>query len=415
MKTSRYQSYAALGNIIEWYDFTLYVAFIPIFSQLYFSQVDPATGIIIGYAVFAISYLARPIGSYFFGKMGDKLGRKATLLLTIGLMTLTMLSIGYLPTATHWGNSAAILLILLRLIQGIAAGGEVTGTFVYMLESCTKEKRGFFGALTWSFVSIGILLGSLTIMLVQSMLSPMHFMLEGWRLCYFIGVALGFLFFFIRLSMPESIDYSQLKKRQNEQVKQKASMQQIIMLIGLMATPASLFYFTFFYLPQYTQQYSNTNWPYIHILVAIVQLLGIGMMLFFGQLSDKYKSYPILLTSSILSLILPFGLLFVMNDNAHYFMIFCVFVLFTLLTMSYQGPLPSLMIKCTHIETRYFTTAMGFNIGFAIFGGLAPLISQLLIIQTGSLLSPAVYLLICSLITLATLFYYRNTIKNNEK
>ncbi|WP_299009036.1 MFS transporter [uncultured Shewanella sp.] len=413
MKISKYQSYAALGNIIEWYDFALYAAFIPIFSQLYFSHLDPKTGIIIGYAIFAISYLARPIGAYLFGKIGDKLGRKMALLLTIGIMTITMFTMGCLPTTASWGNTATLLLVILRLIQGIAAGGEVTGTFVYMLESCNKEKRGFFGALTWSFVIIGILLSSLLIILVQSTFSPLHFMLDGWRLCYFIGAGMGFLFFVIRLSMPESIDYSELKKTPSDTIQQTISIPRVIMLIGLMATPASLFYFTFFYLPYYTQEYINASWS--HILTIILQLLAIGMIIFFGQLSDKHKSYPILLTSSILSLILPFILLFLINENAHFYMIFCIFILFILLTMSYQGPLPSLMIKCTHIETRYFTTSIGFNVGFAIFGGLAPLISQLLIKHTGSLLSPAFYLFICSLISLTTLLYYRHTINKHEE
>ncbi|WP_299004099.1 MFS transporter [uncultured Shewanella sp.] len=411
MKNRNYFRYAALGTVIEWYDFALYGFFIPIFAALFFKQLDDSIAIMIGYGLFAVSYLARPLGAYIFGFIGDKKGRRYALLFSILLMSLTMLTIASLPTQQSWGNSAAILLILLRIIQGIAAGGEGGGSFVYILESCPNKKKGFYGALIWSFVLIGLLLGSCVIIFFQWSFPTIYFEHSGWRWCYLLGGILGMIFFLMRFNMPESVEFSCLQKKPNHQCAitytKISHIKDIIMLIGLTAAPAALAYFTFFYFPHYLEAYFHQIQWHKASIDAYMQGFSILTMIIFGALSDKFSAYQFLLGSSLFLLCLILPLLLGLSHNISFANIIFVYITLCLLITSYQGPLPALMVNLIPIERRYLTISLGFNIGFALFGGLAPFFSEYLIQHTKWLYSPAWYLMFAAIISLFTLILFK--------
>ena len=393
----------AIGNIIEWYDFALYGYLAPLFAKLFFSHQSPIMGLLIIYGILSASFIARPIGGIIFGHIGDHFGRRSALILSVSTITLFSFLLGILPTQQTIGYSAPLLLVILRILQGLSAGGEISGSFIYVLESVDNNRRGFFGGAIWSMIVLGILLASGVIAVISSIMSDAHFQHWGWRITYFIGSLLGLFALFLRTHMPESQEFIKLQAARKIESSPLISVIKhykllLLKIIGLVAVAGAGFYLPFLYLPVFANQFLVIPINITLIINSITQCILFFGMIFFGWLSDHFSRKLILLTSVFCTFAFSYLLLYWLKPE-NLLLLFVVQTFFALLLAMYEGPLASLLVEIIPIEVRYSVMAIGYGISFAIFGGFAPLISTYLIHITGNSLTPSFYLMLCALLS----------------
>lgn len=205
---SRLVTICSIGTILEWYDFSLYAYLAPIISELYFPSEDPSTSIILAYSVFAIGFIVRPLGAIIFGHFGDRIGRKKILVLSMAIMASTTFLIALLPTYNQIGLIAPVCLVIIRILQGIAIGGEAIGASSLIIESSPTTKRGYFTALIWASSGIGILASSIIISAVSLIYSKSIILSWAWRVPFLIGGFTGLIAYYIRKNIPESVLFS---------------------------------------------------------------------------------------------------------------------------------------------------------------------------------------------------------------
>lgn len=203
---------SSIGNVLEWYEYTLYAYFASVISALFFPLDNHFVSMIMTFATFAVGLAARPVGGIIFGYIGDRYSRKQMLTVTMFLMSIPTMCIGLLPTYESIGIFAPIMLVFLRIIQGIALGGEFGGSGVYLFESVPENKRGFYGTLALTGVGTGLVLSSSTILLIEHFATLEQIYAFAWRIPFFISVAGSFVAFYMRLNLLESNDFLNAKK-----------------------------------------------------------------------------------------------------------------------------------------------------------------------------------------------------------
>ncbi|MCB0626203.1 MAG: MFS transporter, partial [Saprospiraceae bacterium] len=201
------------GNILEWYDFAVYGFFAPVLGKLFFPSDDPTTSLIASFGAFAAGFLMRPVGGALFGYIGDRIGRKRALNLSVILMAIPTFMIGLMPTHAQIGVTAAVVLVLLRMLQGLSVGGEYTSSIVYLAESAPEGKRGLFTSSSLMGAIGGILLGSFLGSLLSGMLTDAQLQSWGWRIPFLFGILVAGVGFLIRRHMPETL--SEQEKTEN--------------------------------------------------------------------------------------------------------------------------------------------------------------------------------------------------------
>ena len=204
---------ACFGTFLEWYDFLTFATLAVIFGPLFFPSSDPNAGLLASLATFGVGMVVRPIGSALFGSIGDRIGRKPVFMITIALMGVATVSVGFLPTYAQIGIWAPTLLVGLRLLQGLSAGGEIGGSAVYLTEHAGNEYRGFKTSFLQLMGPLGILFSTLQIALLRSYLSPEEFELWGWRVPFWLSVLLLAIGFWIRKSLEETPVFLELTKK----------------------------------------------------------------------------------------------------------------------------------------------------------------------------------------------------------
>ncbi len=346
----------ALGTIIEWYDFAIYGYLASVFSHIFFiNRNDRWLSLILIYSVFFISYLARPIGALIYGYIGDYFGRRQALILSTMMMSFSMLIIACLPTYDKVGSMAAVFLGIFRIIQGISAGGETTGAFVYVLESVNKKRHGLYGGAIWAMVVAGILLSSAIVTALTHLLSHSALIAWGWRIAYFIGFILGVIIFFLRVFMPESTDFAQA--RQQSPIKKETATsplidallyhKRVVVLIALLsALPAAEVYFTFFYFPQFSHQYlhqtllSSLNSNTTMLLIMMIAVVA------FGYLSDFVDRKWIIAASAICLILFSYPIMR-MALMTSWIIVMLAQLFLTFMAAASEGPFPAIMIGLT--------------------------------------------------------------------
>ncbi len=406
----------ALGTIVEWYDFAIYGHFSSVFARVFFVNKSPWLSLALVYSIFFASYLARPLGALIYGYIGDNLGRRTALLFSIGMMTISMLIMMLLPTWHTIGNVAPVLLLIFRIMQGLSAGGETTGAFVYVLESVNQKRYGLYGSMTWAMISCGILLGSGMVALFSGVLSDAQLLAWGWRLAYLIGAILGMVIFFLRAFMPESVAFAQAKQNQQESDDEdKPSLlteilfnykSTVLMIVAFAALSASSSYFTFFYFPQYVHHYWHVKLSSVMTSNTAFAAIIIVAKMLFGYLSDFVGKRRVMVFTALCFLFFSYPIIDLVSSSALNALIIAPFLL-TVLVAMYEAPMPGVMIELAPLRIRYTLVALGYNISFAIFGGATMLISSLLIHWFHTLLAPAYYLMAMAALSLIALLLLR--------
>lgn len=405
-----------VGNILEWYDFTVYGFFAAVIGALFFPSEDRVASLIAAFGVFAAGYFMRPLGGLVFGIMGDKLGRQKALSMSILLMAIPTTLIGCLPTHASLGWLAALLLILLRLLQGISVGGEFTGSISYLVEKAPEGSRGFYGSWTTFGVMGGMLLGSGVGALVTTLLTHAEVHDYGWRIPFLLGSVVGILGLILRRGMA-SDDLIERLKRQGRLSQSPLRelwhgyRNRVLKLILFIWGFAVSVYLIFIYLTSYLHSFLHVP---MHLALSANTIAMTFLMCvtpFMGRLSDRVGRRPPLLLAfaGFTLLAFPlFGLLFRGTFTA----ILLSLMLFALMQGVLQGVVPATMAEMFPARIRYTGLSVSYNIAMALFGGTAPMTATYLIRATdGNRWMPAVYLAVAAAISLVTVTRFRETFK----
>jgi MFS family permease len=307
---------SSLGTVFEWYDFYLYGSLSAIIAAQFFSGVNPTAAFIFALMAFAAGFAVRPFGALFFGRIGDLVGRKYTFLVTITLMGVSTFVVGLLPTYESAGIIAPIILIVLRLLQGLALGGEYGGAATYVAEHAPAGRRGFYTSFIQTTATLGLFLSLLVILGVRTYLGEAEFAAWGWRIPFLLSIVLLGISIWIRLQLQESPAFKQMKE---EGTGSKAPLTEafgnwknakvaIFALLGSTAGQAVVWYTGQFYALFFLTQTLKMDGATANILIAISLLIGTPFFIVFGWLSDKIGRKPIILGGCLIAAITYFPL-----------------------------------------------------------------------------------------------------------
>jgi MFS family permease len=305
---------SSLGTVFEWYDFYLYGSLAAIIAKQFFSGLDAGSAFIFALLAFAAGFIVRPFGALVFGRLGDMIGRKYTFLVTIVIMGLSTFIVGLLPNYASIGVAAPVILIALRMLQGLALGGEYGGAAVYVAEHAPHGKRGAYTSWIQTTATLGLFLSLLVILGVRTAMGEAAFADWGWRIPFIVSILLLAVSVYIRLSMNESPAFQKMKAEGktskaplSESFGQWKNLKIVILaLIGLTAGQAVVWYSGQFYALFFLTQALKVDGPTANILVAYSLILGTPFFVIFGTLSDKIGRKPIIMAGCLLAVVTYF-------------------------------------------------------------------------------------------------------------
>lgn len=367
------------GSMLEWYDFYLYATMAAIvFSKIFFDNSDPKTATLMAFSTFAIGFIARPFGGILFGYLGDKFGRKQVLVLTFCLMGVCTTLIGLIPSYASIGICAPILLVFIRIIQGLGAGAELSGAAVTSYEHAAQGKRGSQGAWPALGLNLGLLLSSLTIYLLT--INGNEFLLAGgWRIPFVCSIVLVGVGLWVRNSIPETPQFQELSK---EAVKAKPSPLKalfkndlkglaVVFFVAIGYNALSYIFKTFSL--AYLTQFKGVDVHVTSLSVTIASLVAIVAVPCFGWLCDKWSSKTVLMLGGLCSLLFAYPFLALLNSGESLMIYLAIGVGTGILAPMMFAPQGSFLSRQFPTQTRSSGFGTGREIGTAIAGGLAPL------------------------------------------
>ncbi|MDB5376059.1 MAG: putative metabolite transport protein [Rubritepida sp.] len=316
---------SSLGTVFEWYDFYLYGSLAVLIGAKFFSQFDPNTRNIFALLAFAAGFLVRPFGALVFGRLGDLVGRKYTFLVTIVIMGTSTFIVGILPTSDQIGISAAVILIALRLLQGLALGGEYGGAATYVAEHAPQGRRGFYTSWIQTTATLGLFLSLLVILFTRTIMGEAAFADWGWRIPFLLSIVLLGISVWIRLQLQESPAFQKMKA---EGTGSKAPLSEafgqwknakiaLIALFGLTMGQGVVWYTGQFYALFFIQSILKVDGYTANLLIAWSLILGTGGFVLFGWLSDKIGRKPIILLGCALAALTYFPLFKLLTKEAN--------------------------------------------------------------------------------------------------
>jgi MHS family proline/betaine transporter-like MFS transporter len=392
-----------IGNVLEWYDFGVYGYLVPTISALFFPNGDPTVSLLLTFAVFGVGFVMRPIGSIVFGIYGDRFGRRRALSAVIFVMALSTFAIGLLPTYAQVGIAAPILLVVVRLFQGLSTGGEFGGSSAYIVEYAPQHRRGFFGSFQLVGVASGFLLGSLTAALLNSVLSADDRLAWGWRLPFLFGITVGLVGAYLRWRLDDTPIYAEIEEQGAVATRPLADAllrhpRQTLLAFASTLYNTVAYYIALIYMASYMTTVgklpqSTVLWITTGCLAVMIALLP-GL----GRLSDRIGRRPLMLGSCLAFVVLgvPF---FMMASSGNLALTIFAQLLMMVLYAPYAATCASFLTEITPNRVRYTSMSVGYNIAVAIFGGFAPFIATWLVRETGSPYAPAAYLIASAVIT----------------
>ncbi|MET4579688.1 MFS transporter [Ottowia thiooxydans] len=395
---------AALGQFVEWYDFVVYAYSATVIAKLFFPTADPSTALLSAFAVYGVGFVMRPLGGFIFGSLGDRYGRRAVLagiILGMGASTVLM---GLLPTYAQIGIWAPILLVVLRLIQGLSASGETIGSNSFVAEHAPPNRRGLHVAFTYAFANLPPVAAALLILLLTSLMGNQAYESWGWRIPFLLGGPLALVGLYIRTQVDESpafqkaqasnqISNSPVKDAMREQRKQMA-------FSFCLAAFSSLAFYT---LSGYFVSYltasvgmSRTDALTANSVAMVVAFLS---MILSGYLSDLVGRKPMLITGLLFNACISIPA-YMLAGQATLVSAILGQSLLAIGMGLFSGPLGAALLELFPTKTRFSASAISYNLAYTIFGGTAPLLGAWLVLKSGSLLAPAWYMVAVSVVVL---------------
>ncbi|GGF77436.1 MFS transporter [Azorhizobium oxalatiphilum] len=390
---------ATIGNVLEWYDFAIYGYVATIIAHKFFPAGDDLSALLLTFATFGIGFAARPLGGIIIGRMGDTRGRKSALLLTIFTMAIGTVGIGLIPSYEVIGVAAPALLVLCRLLQGFAAGGEWGGATAFIVEWAPKGKRGYFGSWQQSSVAGGLLLGSGVAALFSTVLTPDQMDSWGWRIPFILGIVLLPVGLYMRASIDETPAYREAIAA--PVVKRDPTPGWILATkaFGFTVLWTVSYYVILYYMPTFTQKYAGlsrveslwSNTLGLVVLAVVIPVMGI--------ISDRIGRKPMLLACCAAFALFTYPLFGAMASGAPLLTVMGIQIIFGLMIAMFSGPGPAAIAEIFPTHSRSTWMSTGYSLAVTVFGGFAPFIATWLIAQTGSPLAPTYYLIAAAVIS----------------
>lgn len=411
---------SVVGNALEWYDFFLYsTAAALVFGGLFFPKgTDPLVGTLAAFAGFAVGFAARPFGGVLFGHIGDRYGRRGALVWTLSIMGAATFLIGFLPTYAQVGLWAPVLLLVLRLLQGVAAGGEWGGGVLMISESAPPEKRGYYAA--WSQIGVGggFVLSAAVFFLVQ-MLPKDAFMSWGWRIPFLLSIVIFGVGVYVRSRLPESAEFAKA-----EAAGKKARMpvlevirqhpREILMAMGLRVAENGGSYIVLAFSLVYGKFIGVSN-KVMLAGVIVSMTVELGTMLLWGRLSDRIGRKPVYMIGAAGFVVIAFPFFWLIDTQVPA-LIWLAFLLGNAVCHGAMiGTQPSLMGELFSTEVRYSGMALGHEIASVFAGGLSPLIATALLAHYHAAWPVALLVIALGMITVISLLFTHETVRRRVR
>jgi MFS family permease len=441
-------SASSVGTMIEWYDFYIFGSLATVISPLFYPQGNNTLALIAYLSTFAVGFVVRPFGALFFGRIGDVVGRKYAFLITLLIMGGATALIGFLPTYATIGIAAPIILLVIRILQGLALGGEYGGAAVYVAEHVPDHRRGFYTSFIQITATMGLFVSLAVILIIQNTMSKEAFTAWGWRLPFVISILLVGISLYVRVRMKESPIFQHIKstgmtsaKPLKEAFTKWVNLKRVLIsLFGATAGQGVVWYTGQFYALFYLQTILKVNTTSANYIVAIALLMGMPFFVLFGALSDRLGRKRIMMVGCILAAVSYIPIYRSMQSAAGsnivtaisqrnaitgaisltpqtmvdgalqpakevltysdfsalisnpvaWKLILLVFIQVIFVTMVY-GPIAAYLVEAFPAKIRYTSLSLPYHIGNGVFGGLLPLIGLTVIAQTGNIYAGLYY------------------------
>ena len=392
-----------IGNVLEWYDFAVFGYYAPIIGTLFFPSESKYAALIKAYGVFAAGYMMRPIGGVVFGHMGDRLGRKKALQVSVLMMAIPTACLGLVPNYDRIGLAAPLILIFLRLLQGISVGGEFIGSMSFITEIAPPNRRGFYGSLTTLSAVGGIMIGSAVATVMQGLLSQESMLSWGWRVPFLAGIAIAGFGLWMRNGLVDPPVFNKLKTA--EKIQKSPVIRVIRHMPGRIAHTAALvvlfgggFYMLFVWWPTYLTHMVKPAVPHALMINTISTLVILALIPLSGYLSDRVGRKKLLVVSCLSIAVVAYPL-FMWSDHGVFQSALVAQLIFALIFCNIQGSMPATLAEMFPTGVRFSGIALGYNLTLALVGGTAPMVCTWLVTVTGDIASPAYYLIVLALVS----------------
>lgn len=401
-----------IGNLFEWYDFALFGYFAPIIGKLFFPSDDPMVELIAAFGIFSVGFIVRPIGGIIFGHIGDRLGRKRALVLTILLMAIPTAIIGVLPTYEQIGIAAPILLIIMRMLQGVSMGGNYGGSITFATEHTHTQRRGLVGSFAVTSCLAGIMLGSATAASFTFTFSTADLESWGWRIPFVAGILICLVGYYMRRNIPESPEYIVAQEAGNIEhhpvwlvfSEHGRTLSKVVLAVMLHDLS---FYILFVYMATYLSEVIGLPKD-VALTINTINLLAVSFFtIASGWLSDRIGRKAVLGISAAIFVAITIPLMTIISSTADFTTVLFSQMLLAVAVGGYFGPLPALMVEAYPTSVRFSAVAITTNISGPLFGGTAPMLVTFLIKISGSNMIPAYYLTIGAVIALIALQFIK--------
>ena len=409
---------SVVGNIIEQYDFLLYGSMAAlVFSQLFFPNFSPLAATLASFSTFAVGFVARPLGSVVCGHYGDRIGRKSMLVLTLTIAGVSTFLMGLLPSYATIGVWAPILLVTLRFAQGFSFGGEYAGAVLMVAEYAPPERRGFFSGFVPAGSPVGLLLATLTVLLV-SLLPGEQFLAWGWRLPFLFSAVLVIVGLFIRLRILDTPAFRQVRETGTEARMPivdvlRTNLDKVLMAAGISLGFTALLYIVIVWMLSYGT--GTLGLPRETLLAGTLvgSLFQAAAVLGFSALSDRIGRRPVIIAGALLSAAFAFPFFWLLETGSPGLVILAMTVILCTGAAVY-GPLAVMLAELFGTRLRYSGASIGYQFGATIGGGFSPLIATALVAWAGGASwGVALYVLVVSVVAAVCTYLLAETVRND--
>lgn len=404
-----------IGSVVEWYDFFLYGTMAAlVFNTQFFPAYDPLVGTMIAFATFAAGFVTRPLGGFIFGHFGDRIGRKRMLVITMLIMGLSTFAMGLLPNYAAIGVAAPIMLLALRMLQGIGLGGEWGGAVLLCVEHAPRGKRGWYSSWPQLGVPIGLLSSTVAVMAVTT-LPEAAFQSWGWRVPFLVSIVLVVVGLVIRMKIEEPPAFKSLEKSDE---KAKLPLAEVFrrypkvtfLAMGARVSESVTFNIYNAFLVTYTVTVLTLDKSIVLNSLLVASAVGFFVILFAGRLSDRIGRRPVFGAGAALALVSAFPIFWLVNTENPYLICLGVVIGWGIAACTMFGPEGAMFAEVFPTRVRYSGMSAVYQIGVIPTGAVAPLIGASLVsYYSGSVWPVAIYVMVMALITLVSLFFLPET------
>jgi MHS family proline/betaine transporter-like MFS transporter len=405
----------AVGNFTEWYDFGIYGFLATTIARVFFpADSSSAVGLIATFGTLAAAFAVRPFGGIVFGWLGDRIGRKRVLVMTVTLMAIGTTVTGLLPSYEAIGMWAPVLLIVARILQGFSTGGEYVSAMTYVSEHAPDRSRGALAGFLPLGTLGGYLVGAGVVTVVQSQLPVIDMLNWGWRIPYLMGVPIAGVALYMRLRIEESPAYEQISETQQEPAgPARGEFERVVVrhrkalliVMGLVVAEDVTNYMLTGYMPTYFKQIGGITAGEGMGIIVLVLVMMLVSVVSVAKLSDRVGRKPIMWTGCGLLIVASLPAFLLIRHGEGYLASFIGVVVLGAMLLCFSATLPSTLPALFPTDVRNFAVAIGFNVSVSIFGGTTPLIAETLLSGTGDLMVPAYILMAAGVIGAITVWF----------